>query len=265
MQGLGAYPGDDPQFLGMLGMHGTFEANNAMHDCDLMINIGARFDDRITGKVDEFSPGSKKIHVDIDPSSIGKNIKVELYYYDKNDKKTLMSLAQKLRQILFGFKAEVEKNHISFSPDAFDENSVAFRKKNMPMFYGLYRMIGHTRDIIMGKGEYTLAYLQIAVWYEFYPEAAMYALERCVHPPPCDYEGEKQGSSKSNSHSHQYGSWKDIKYFCQFLMVNHSLFKFKEEMTPEHPLIDRSLKLMVHQIKDDEGMHKAFFITSNGD
>ena len=59
-------------------MHGTFEANNAMHDCDLMINIGARFDDRITGKVDEFSPKSKKIHVDIDPSSIGKNIKVDL-------------------------------------------------------------------------------------------------------------------------------------------------------------------------------------------
>ena len=59
-------------------MHGTYEANNAMHDCDLMINIGARFDDRITGKVDEFSPDSKKIHVDIDPSSIGKNIKVDL-------------------------------------------------------------------------------------------------------------------------------------------------------------------------------------------
>ena len=78
LQGLGAYPGDDPQFLGMLGMHGTYEANNAMHDCDLMINIGARFDDRITGKVDEFSPGSKKIHIDIDPSSIGKNIKVDL-------------------------------------------------------------------------------------------------------------------------------------------------------------------------------------------
>ena len=78
LQGLGAFPGDDNQFLGMLGMHGTYEANNAMHDCDLMINIGARFDDRITGKVDEFSPKSKKIHVDIDPSSIGKNIKVDL-------------------------------------------------------------------------------------------------------------------------------------------------------------------------------------------
>ena len=78
LQGLGAYPGDDPLFLGMLGMHGTYEANNSMYSCDLMINIGARFDDRITGKVDEFSPKSKKIHVDIDPSSIGKNIKVDL-------------------------------------------------------------------------------------------------------------------------------------------------------------------------------------------
>ena len=78
LQGLGAYPGNDPQFLGMLGMHGTYEANNAMHDCDLMINVGARFDDRITGKIDEFSPNSKKIHIDIDPSSINKNVKVDL-------------------------------------------------------------------------------------------------------------------------------------------------------------------------------------------
>jgi acetolactate synthase I/II/III large subunit len=78
LQGLGAFPGSDSSFLGMLGMHGTYEANNAMHDCDLMINIGARFDDRITGKIDEFSPKSKKIHVDIDPSSIGKNVKVDL-------------------------------------------------------------------------------------------------------------------------------------------------------------------------------------------
>ena len=78
LQGLGAYPGDDNQFLGMLGMHGTYEANNAMHDCDLLINIGARFDDRITGKIDEFSPNSKKIHIDIDPSSINKIIKVDL-------------------------------------------------------------------------------------------------------------------------------------------------------------------------------------------
>ena len=78
LQGLGCYPGEDNQFLGMLGMHGTYEANNAMHDCDLLINIGARFDDRITGKIDEFSPRSKKIHIDIDPSSINKNVKVDL-------------------------------------------------------------------------------------------------------------------------------------------------------------------------------------------
>ena len=78
LQGLGAYPGNDNYFLGMLGMHGSYEANNAMHDCDLMINIGARFDDRITGKIDEFSPKSKKVHIDIDPSSINKNVKVDL-------------------------------------------------------------------------------------------------------------------------------------------------------------------------------------------
>jgi acetolactate synthase I/II/III large subunit len=78
LQGLGAYPGDSNQFLGMLGMHGTYEANNAMHDCDLLINIGARFDDRITGKIDEFSPKSKKVHIDIDPSSINKIVKVDL-------------------------------------------------------------------------------------------------------------------------------------------------------------------------------------------
>ncbi len=78
LQGLGSFPGDDNQFLGMLGMHGTYEANNAMYECDLMINIGARFDDRITGKIDEFSPKSKKVHIDIDPSSINKNVKVDL-------------------------------------------------------------------------------------------------------------------------------------------------------------------------------------------
>ena len=78
LMGLGAYPAADPQWLGMLGMHGTYEANLAMHDCDVMINIGARFDDRITGRLDAFSPGSRKIHVDIDPSSINKNVKTEI-------------------------------------------------------------------------------------------------------------------------------------------------------------------------------------------
>src|ERR1700741_4022885 len=78
LMGLGAYAAADPQWLGMLGMHGTYEANLSMHDCDLMICIGARFDDRITGRVDAFSPGSRKIHVDVDASSINKNIRVDI-------------------------------------------------------------------------------------------------------------------------------------------------------------------------------------------
>jgi acetolactate synthase I/II/III large subunit len=78
LMGLGAFPASDKQFLGMLGMHGTYEANLAMYNCDVMINIGARFDDRITGKLTEFSPGSRKIHIDIDPSSINKSIRVDL-------------------------------------------------------------------------------------------------------------------------------------------------------------------------------------------
>ena len=78
LMGLGAFPASGKEWLGMLGMHGTYEANMAMHDCDLMVCIGARFDDRITGRVDAFSPNSKKIHIDIDPSSINKNIMVDL-------------------------------------------------------------------------------------------------------------------------------------------------------------------------------------------
>ncbi|SES92788.1 acetolactate synthase 3 large subunit [Oceanicella actignis] len=78
LMGLGCYPASGKGWLGMLGMHGTFEANMAMHDCDVMICIGARFDDRITGRTDAFSPGSKKIHIDIDPSSINKNILVDV-------------------------------------------------------------------------------------------------------------------------------------------------------------------------------------------
>ena len=78
LMGLGAFPASDPNWLGMLGMHGSFEANNAMHDCDVMVAIGARFDDRVTGRLDAFSPNSKKIHIDIDPSSINKNVHVDL-------------------------------------------------------------------------------------------------------------------------------------------------------------------------------------------
>ncbi len=78
LMGLGAYPASGKGWLGMLGMHGLYEANMAMHDCDLMINVGARFDDRITGRIDAFSPKSKKAHIDIDPSSINKVIRVDI-------------------------------------------------------------------------------------------------------------------------------------------------------------------------------------------
>ena len=78
LMGLGAFPGSDPQSLGMVGMHGTYESNMAMHGSDLMICIGARFDDRVTGRLNAFAPNSKKIHVDIDPSSINKNVAVDL-------------------------------------------------------------------------------------------------------------------------------------------------------------------------------------------
>ena len=76
--GLGAYPASGKNWLGMLGMHGAYEANLAMHGCDLMINIGARFDDRITGRIADFSPGSRKAHIDIDPSSINKVVRVDI-------------------------------------------------------------------------------------------------------------------------------------------------------------------------------------------
>lgn len=78
LMGLGSYPATDPQFLGMLGMHGTYEANMAMHECDVLVAIGARFDDRVTGELEKFCPDAKIIHVDVDPSSISKNVKVDI-------------------------------------------------------------------------------------------------------------------------------------------------------------------------------------------
>ncbi len=98
LMGLGAYPADRDQWLGMVGMHGTFEANLAMHDCDLMIAVGARFDDRVTGNLALFSPGSKKIHIDIDPSSINKNVVVDV--------PVVADCGQALEALLAAWKAE---------------------------------------------------------------------------------------------------------------------------------------------------------------
>lgn len=78
LMGLGSFPGTDRQFVGMLGMHGTYEANMAMHECDVLLAIGARFDDRVTGKLSEFCPYAQVIHIDIDPASISKNVKVDI-------------------------------------------------------------------------------------------------------------------------------------------------------------------------------------------
>ena len=78
LMGLGAYPANDKQFLGMLGMHGTYEANMAMHQCDVLIAIGARFDDRVTGNLEKFCPDAKIVHIDVDPASISKNVKVDI-------------------------------------------------------------------------------------------------------------------------------------------------------------------------------------------
>ena len=101
LMGLGAFPADDGQFLGMLGMHGTYEANMAMYECDMMLNIGARFDDRVTGRLDAFSPGSTKIHIDIDPSSINKTVPVDLAL--------LGDVAHVLEDLIKLWKAEIRR------------------------------------------------------------------------------------------------------------------------------------------------------------
>jgi len=103
LMGLGALPASERQFLGMVGMHGTYEANLAMHDCDLMIAVGSRFDDRVTGRLNAFSPNSKKIHIDIDPSSINKNVRVDV--------PLVSDVANALEAILAGLKAK------RFKPD----------------------------------------------------------------------------------------------------------------------------------------------------
>ncbi|HTI85840.1 MAG TPA: acetolactate synthase 3 large subunit [Alphaproteobacteria bacterium] len=101
LMGLGGYPASDRQFLGMLGMHGTYEANLAMHGCDVLINVGARFDDRVTGKIAAFAPNAKKIHIDIDPSSINKNVMVDV--------PIVGDVAQVLRQIIKGWQETPKK------------------------------------------------------------------------------------------------------------------------------------------------------------
>jgi acetolactate synthase-1/2/3 large subunit len=147
LMGLGAYPASDPQWLGMLGMHGTWEANHAMHDCDLMVAIGARFDDRITGRVNAFSPGSKKIHIDIDPSSINKNVRVDL--------PIIGDVAEVLDDMLLVWKAEKPKIDRAALKSWWEQidrwrarNCLAYRQNPdviMPQ-YAIERLYAATRD-----------------------------------------------------------------------------------------------------------------------
>ncbi len=126
LMGLGAYPASGKNWLGMLGMHGTYEANMTMHDCDVMLCVGARFDDRITGRVDAFSPGSKKIHIDIDPSSINKNIRVDV--------PIIGDCGNVLGDLLQVFKAEAKKPDIKAWWQQIAQwrarNSLSYRKNN---------------------------------------------------------------------------------------------------------------------------------------
>jgi len=143
LMGLGAYPASGKNWLGMLGMHGTYEANMAMHGCDAMLCVGARFDDRITGRVDAFSPDSKKIHIDIDPSSINKNIRVDI--------PIIGDAGNVLGDLLQVFKAEAKKPDIRpWWQDIAKwraRNSLSYKKNNdiiLPQF-AIQRLFEATR------------------------------------------------------------------------------------------------------------------------
>ncbi len=146
LMGLGAYPASGKHWLGMLGMHGTYEANMAMHDCDVMIAIGARFDDRITGRLNAFSPNSKKIHIDIDPSSINKNVRVDVPIIGDVGR-VLEDMVRLWRASVKGDKKKLEpwweqiakwraRNSLAYSPN---------RDVIMPQ-YALQRLYEKTKD-----------------------------------------------------------------------------------------------------------------------
>ena len=147
LMGLGAYPASGPNWLGMLGMHGSYEANMAMHDCDVMLCVGARFDDRITGRINAFSPNSKKIHIDIDPSSINKNVRVDV--------KIVGDSASVLEDMLRVWRANARTADKARLADWWEQiakwrarNSFAYRKSNdviMPQ-YAIERLYELTKD-----------------------------------------------------------------------------------------------------------------------
>lgn len=124
LMGLGAYPASDRQYLGMLGMHGTYEANWAMHDSDVMLCVGARFDDRVTGRINAFAPNAKKIHIDIDPSSINKNVRVDV--------PVVGDVATVLEALIAGWKARAGKQLPAEAP--WWSQIAEWRRKNCLFF-----------------------------------------------------------------------------------------------------------------------------------
>ncbi|WP_026379553.1 acetolactate synthase 3 large subunit [Afifella pfennigii] len=145
LMGLGAYPASGKNWLGMLGMHGTYEANMAMHDCDVMVCIGARFDDRITGRTDAFSPGSVKIHIDIDPSSINKNVRADV--------PIIGDVGRVLAEMLKDWKARAPKPDLGAWWKQIDtwkaRRSLAYRPNAdviMPQ-YAIERLYAATKDL----------------------------------------------------------------------------------------------------------------------
>ena len=161
LMGLGCYPATDKQFIGMLGMHGTYEANLAMHDSDLIIAVGARFDDRVTGNLSKFSPFAKKIHIDIDPSSINKNVKVDV------------GLIGDVKTIIYSIYKELEKaksilkfKNIKEWWDKIDswkkKNCLGYKKINYPIKpqYAIERLYELTKNkdcfITTGVGQHQM-------------------------------------------------------------------------------------------------------------
>ena len=146
LMGLGCYPASKKNWMGMLGMHGTYEANMAMHDCDFMFCIGARFDDRITGKTDEFSPNSTKIHIDIDPSSINKNILVDIGIVGDIDisLQAFLKLWKKR-----GAKTSLNKSWWKQIDDWKGINCLSFKKsaKSIKPQYAIQRLEELTKDL----------------------------------------------------------------------------------------------------------------------
>ena len=147
LMGLGAYPGTDKQFLGMLGMHGTYEANMAMHYCDVLLGIGARFDDRVTGRLNAFSPNSIKVHADIDPASINKVVQVDLSIVG-DVKQTIAALLEEMQAQNFAPNAKALSSWWDQISEWRGKHCLAYEQKSsiIKPQYAIERLYQMSRD-----------------------------------------------------------------------------------------------------------------------